>query len=148
MQFDLGLVVPSTRTSRKGVQIKRPVRQHHTFGSARTAAGIEKLCDFVLIKRQYVRAIEAAVRQEFFESRVRLRNRSIDRDVPFDARARLSKHVDQGRELTFKDQHPCPGVIENPDELRGRETNVERHHNRMHHRRPVVAFEKLAVVEA
>ncbi len=53
------------------MQIKRSMPQHHAFGGARAAAGVEQFGDSVLIYAENVRAFWMALIQQLFVGHIR-----------------------------------------------------------------------------
>ena len=60
----------------------------------------------------------------------------------------LSQLLDQRSKLAFENQHAGAGVIKNGGQLGGLQAHVERHRDGSNQRRPVIAFQKLMIVEA
>jgi len=56
--------------------------------------------------------------------------------------------LNQWGKLAFEDQHSGAGVTKNGGQLGGLQAHVERHRDGSNQRRPVIAFQKLMVVEA
>ena len=69
-------------------------------------------------------------------------------DVGLDAGTVLSNFFDQRSEFALEHQHAGAGMIENGGKLGGLQAHVERHRDGSNQRRPVIAFQKLMIVEA
>ena len=89
------------------------MRQHHAFGRAGAAAGIEDFGDFIFVEGENVGTRNPVARQHVFEEYVCLRDGLVDCDVAPDGRAGLAQFLNQRRKFTFENQHAGAGVIEN-----------------------------------
>ena len=148
VQLDISVSAGKSREYAQSMNIEGAVREHHSLGCARAAAGVEDFGDFIFIKRENIGTRNAVASQKVFQVQIRLWNRLINRDIAPNTGASFAQLPNQRGKLAFENQHRGVGVTENGGQLGGLQPHIERHRDGPNQRGAVVAFQKLMIVEA
>ena len=148
MEIDHGLNVLVQSADVERVQVQRPVRERYALGRAGAAAGVEQLGDGHFIVGKNVGALGLAFRDELLVAQVGAGDFFVNGDPPLNRPAACAKLFDHRDEVGFKHQNLRAGMIQDVDQFRLRETDIQGHHDsaRLHH--AVVALEQLVIIKA
>src|SRR5437868_5023719 len=123
------------------MQVKGAMGEHHSLRRACAAAGVEELSDGVFVVGENIGASGLSSG----EQRLIV---IIERDELLNERAGRMQGFHQGREIIFEHQKARLGMIEDSNQLRRSEADIQGHHYAARLNDAEVAFQELVVIEA
>lgn len=141
VQLHRSIVAIEGSGDRHGVQVQRAMGEHHSLGRTGAAASVEELGNRLFIVRKNIGALGPSSCEQALIL-------VIERNELLNERARRAQLFHQRGEIVLEQQNPRLGMIQDRNQLRRRQADIQRHHHGAGLNDTEVALQELMIIEA